>query len=480
MNAATLPKLSPQQRIRLMLKRVIESGFTSGINGVLSFDLEEDGKITGKFLENRQVYDFAITPNNILSYVESKVRSDAYLIGYYGDSGLLKYGARLDTSSSKRRCVAGKPCGKTCITKGKKCSIKLGNVAAKTMGAIRTQLKSAPPDTNKQDVAKKYNVTPLIAAGAIAGAAVIGMSAASYMAFRSEYREGFKESAEKVKTAVKEKLDKDSDTTPLKTGLNGDKDIDADEITLVVGGFAGQDGKNSEKWAKQLLGNDGLFDNHYVEPIENKEFDVDFQEHIENTKKGQFSPGTITGNNKILAMEMSWAKMLNTAIGKKHNPVSVNLATQAYYYHQKYPDKPINLMGYSAGGMVTHEAAEILKELGVTKNVKTANFGSPYWGLTEKVGDSITFASDNDQNMTGMPIRDRVEVSSVHNHFDYLKNPTVRKQLKGFLGGKAVSGEKISKEQEERIKKAQSRREKRNPEELKRKLEERNRRRKQN
>jgi hypothetical protein len=184
MTAATLPKLSPQQRIRLTLKRVIESGFTSGINGVLNFELEEDGKITGKFLENRQVYDFAITPNNILSYVESKVRSDAYLIGYYGDSGLIKSGInqpqmRHDTTKA-RKCITGKPCKKTCIEKGRKCDVKLGMPESRAINSIRKTIGSQNKknNTKTKNNSSNTNAGSVFAAGIATGAlGVLGVGA---------------------------------------------------------------------------------------------------------------------------------------------------------------------------------------------------------------------------------------------------------------------------------------------------------------
>lgn len=183
MTLATLPKLSPQQRIRLALKRVVESGFTSGIDGVLHYEMEEDGKISGKFLENRQVYDFAIAPNNTLSYIESKIRSDAYLIGYYTDSGLHKTGLnqpqlRRDDSKS-RRCVTGKICGKTCIEKGRKCSVKLGMAQRRTVNALRQVISSQGQSSTTKTPGRLSNPGASAFAGGIAAGAlgVLGVGA---------------------------------------------------------------------------------------------------------------------------------------------------------------------------------------------------------------------------------------------------------------------------------------------------------------
>lgn len=182
MTAASPPKLSYQQRIRLELKRVIESGFTSGIDGVLSYEMKENGEIVGKFLENRQVYDFAIAPNNTLSYVESKVRSDAYLIGYYGDSGLYKSGfnqpdMRRDASKA-RKCVTGKPCKNTCIEKGRKCAVKLGMAESRTINTLRQSISSTNQKPPAKAKANLPNMTGVFVGGLATGTlGVLGVGA---------------------------------------------------------------------------------------------------------------------------------------------------------------------------------------------------------------------------------------------------------------------------------------------------------------
>ncbi|MBD1995306.1 hypothetical protein H6G00_01505 [Leptolyngbya sp. FACHB-541] len=534
--------LPPMKAIALTLKQIIEEAFTSGISRVLTFDVDQQNGVNGKFHANEQVYDFAISSEGKLRYNEveatSASRSDSILNGFYLDSGKLRNG-RIDAApAGKRTCGAGKPCGKSCIERGDECQIALSpmsmvkfqklrraiiqvkaNRISMAQSAKATETKAnqpsqkaaeAPPkaakaeaspkpakeETTKEETTKKEGSGAVgnLAAGlvggiagaaafaaigaqirqgqdmplkpqdkqaldevptgakvaVVAGATLVGTPVAAYVVARAQYRNGFKESAELAKKMAEDPNEVWVDKKLDKRGK--------EQMTFVVGGFGGEEGKNSQRWGDQFAsgrkpgrGSDGLFDNHHVTPIDNKEFDVDAKAVAERLANGD--PITKAAEQYgLLALEIPTRLMLDTVFKEKRNPVAVRAAANAWAYHQKYPDKPINLVGFSGGGMATHEAAEILKEMGA-KNVRVANLGSPYWGLTEKVGDSITIGSANDDRIENVILRDRVEVETVTDHYGYFLDPNVRNTLKDFFSGKTVSSYQATDKEKEKARK---------------------------
>lgn len=385
----------------------------------------------------------------------------------------MKYTARIVLDAKgKAKCKVGKSCGDVCIPKKSKCKdtysesvelVKELQGVRKELSELRNELRrmrtseTKPPSITKNkeslDKASKaitnsIDISKVAAVGAIAGMSLISLPPAGYLAFRANYHNNFNKSAEEAKKiAIEIKDDIPSD---LKGGYKGiNNDTPADQITFVVGGFAGQGGENSLQYAQQFAPNRGsnaqntlkqsaednndspdLFENHHVVAINNRDFEIRPAGQREKVSIPiPFTDQTITDGTTE-----QFKTMLETSVIKGANPVSVELAAKAYAYRQKHPDKPINLMGYSAGGMVTHEAAQILEKMGV-KDVRVANFGSPYWGLTDKVGQSVTFASENDPVVSqgGVAIRDPVVVNKVANHFAYLQNPDVRRHLANFF-----------------------------------------------
>lgn len=287
---------------------------------------------------------------------------------------------------------------------------------------------------------------------ALVGASTVGVPVVSYLALRSKYRSGFKESAEIAK--------QQANSVKVPSDITGDLLFDgksitrsrsrlkqANQITFVVGGFGGEEGYNSVRWAKEFkegIGSDEssttkrekstLFDDHHIVAVNNADFDIDSS----STPEQQVERG----------VEL----MLRTTLKKGRNLTAVKTAAMAYAYYEKHK-LPINLIGYSGGGMATHEAAEILKEMGV--EVKVANFASPYWGLTKKVGNSITFVSPNDNASQNRPIREPINIKSVKNHFSYLRNEEVRSKLKDFFDGKLItekSREQLTSEEKAKAK----------------------------
>ncbi len=501
------------------LKVLINEAFRGGIDRVLNYNIQASGEIKGLFQDASQVYEFKITPDNKLSYIEFELkgkRSDSYLIGYFLDTGIKTDSNR---NTKPKKCLVGKPCGQGCVTKGKECRYKLSLKQSVIINKLREATPAKLPsnaqelDQNARDISKKFNVSPVVAIGAASGAALLSvpmLGAAGYMAFRNNYHEGFKKSAAEIKRDVDEgsrgysesgveyiQIFKEAPDS-LKSGVHKDlihgnnqqkpqptqPDIDdifsaqfengkwsarpkqpeattpkqdADQITFVVGGFAGQGGQNSQHYADQFYPPEGsqlrqdlearmsqygigadLFENHHVVPVDNRDFEL-----RPASERGEGFQIDLPGLTVTDETAEQFKVMLGASVVKGYNPTAYNLAFQAYTYHKKHPDKPINLLGYSAGGMAVHEAAHILKELGI-KNVRTAAFGSPYFGLTDKVYPGITFASKFDPvvNAGKIPIRNPV-MANTANHFTYLQEPSVRRHLKNLFDGKEPQSEDI-------------------------------------
>ncbi len=67
------PKVPPQQ-IALALRQIIQSVYRDGVDAVLSFDLNDSGNISGVFRDDRQLYNYTITDDAEISYVERNTR----------------------------------------------------------------------------------------------------------------------------------------------------------------------------------------------------------------------------------------------------------------------------------------------------------------------------------------------------------------------------------------------------------------------
>lgn len=310
---------------------------------------------------------------------------------------------------------------------------------------FRDKLSPQVAKLTTREIAKEYRSNPTWKIAAAAGAVAIGAPPATYLAARARYRAGFGESA-RMAREKSEAIGKDMDDLEgrgwmtfrddhaLKAGTclitKGDKfastgpgnSVRAKHITLVANGFDGTDNLNQAQVVqKKMMGQDKLFADHHFVLVNNE----------------GFSGKSSDPNNQTIEQGFK-DTFINTSKNNR-NPVAVRLAATAYAYHQRYPDLPINLIGYSGAGMATHEAAEILKTMGVKAQI--ANFGSPYFGMTEKVGRSVTFNNKYDYATEWTPVRDEVHINDVEDHLSYLKNDRVRQMLRDFLDGKEIKGD---------------------------------------
>ncbi|HEY9640899.1 MAG TPA: hypothetical protein V6C57_10480 [Coleofasciculaceae cyanobacterium] len=347
-------------------------------------------------------------------------------------------------SDAKKKCTSSTAyaCGDTCINNEKRCRVKGGSVASpeelKSLVAAGKSIKSGGTSQVEKSPADNTPKIPPMAgalgkAGAIAaGAALLGLPVAAYSAFRTNYRNGFKESARQA--------------TEMAKGIEvTDLGKDKSHVTFTIGGFSG-DASGGDR-LKNSLGELGI-DNHHLVPISNEEFDIRTPEEVAAgvNLSGQGDAGGKSIGVTDVAVRGLAAFTRNT-LQSGRNPVSVKIAAQAYAYSRRYPDKPITLVGHSAGGISSREAAEILNELGV--KTKVIAFASPHFGLTEPTDDTITIGSRNDAvlKQTGYSVMNGTWINSVQGHQmkEYFSDDSFREFMKMQLNGArqdAIAGTK--------------------------------------
>ena len=317
----------------------------------------------------------------------------------------------LERLDKKANCKVGKQCGDICIPKQSKCQLNM-------------------PDIPK--------VSPELVKGVAAGAGILGMSTVSYLAFRAKYRAGFAESAQ-----MAEKMANDVKVDDIPPGQT--------KITFATGGFYGPMGvegkKKAEDYFSYKLKTNILDADHHVITHRNDEFNIPESKPLikamELDKEGKKPDPLLFIQVAKDAIVDHYKQTLETALIKGRNPEAVKLASEVIAYNRAYPDKEIYLTGHSAGGMINHEAAEILDKLKIKVNV--VNFGAGYFGLTEKVGNSATIVNRSDfyfKTMAG--VRDPIYIGETDKIADdgghavkiYMNSPGIVKTAKSLFNQK--------------------------------------------
>jgi len=239
----------------------------------------------------------------------------------------------------------------------------------------------------------------------IIGAAIAGVSLTAYYLARARYRAGFSESAK-----IAKQMAEDIAASPT----------DREQITFVIGGFNNKGGKAGLEQAelyKEFLGN------HFILGVENPWYEVEYE---------------TSDPRKPLAI---LAKGLQALIVDGRNADAVKMAAVAYKYHLENPDKPINLLGYSGGGIVVREAHEILQSMGVNpKLIKSVAVAAPYDGFADLApGEHLTFMNQWDL-FANLPTLNGIHLYTEpndpiesHEFKSYLENPDFKKKLLEFL-----------------------------------------------
>lgn len=259
-----------------------------------------------------------------------------------------------------------------------------------------------------------------------AGTVLFGLSVGAYSFVRDRYRGNFANSAATAESQAKGvKVEKLPKTKPY--------------ITFCVDGFSDRDAPNRGKVVEEMLRDSDpqFFSKHHMVSVGGPEFN-----ELDNTPEG--TPEALKEPIRIFKAAM---RVAGTALIEGKNPQSVELAAQAYAYAKRYPDRQINMVGHSAGGLVIGEAAEILKLMpdgdAIAKNLRVVSLGTPYFGMTEQVagkgkdakGSTITISSSGDY-LGVLPKLNGVMVNTVKGHGieDYMNDPRVVTKVTGALG----------------------------------------------
>lgn len=179
--------LDISQSVNLRLKRIIRSVYGAGVNSVMGVKLQHDRSIVGRFRDGRQVFDFTLSPEDKLSYVEAK-NQDSYLIGYYLDAGLLRDVPPHEdaVSSSRKQCEKGKSCGLSCVARGVTCRVQLTRQAQAEAQAVRNELSSTQsplkPRKSNNGAAVAISVGVVSGVSLLATAAFLGLNPKSGVA----------------------------------------------------------------------------------------------------------------------------------------------------------------------------------------------------------------------------------------------------------------------------------------------------------
>lgn len=315
---------------------------------------------------------------------------------------------RLDRDA---KCKTGKPCktksGRTiCIPKDSKCASEKG-----------VQLKESEGEIGKL-------LTPIAA-----GAALVGMPTAAYVATVASYQGN-------IDNSVKEVQQMAAKIEPNELENFNNKE----QITFVSPGFGRGMGKVREglliERLKGEVGN-AVGKKHGLVVHQNEDFNVtkfkgidESEDFDKNDLKSYFAPAGQEGAYLKHFLKDATKQILNTTLVKKKNPEALKLAAKALAYNQKYPNKPINIVGYSAGGMISGEAEEILSRSGV-KNVKVVNFGTPYFGMLKEKPNVISVHSKGDPITKLFPTRKQYAkpIDDVRGHLGYFLHSETPKFL---------------------------------------------------
>lgn len=189
--------------------------------------------------------------------------------------------------------------------------------------------------------------------------------------------------------------------------LQGDHEYE----TFFSAGFSGTGGYNPEVYSKIT---EALGAKHSVTPVFNPEYEAD--------------TSIFDDAGTHLA---SITKRIAEAGGQGVNPVSKQMADQAYQAWLRDPDKKIRFAGYSAGAHVASDALEIFKQLAPTANAKAVGIGGApfdYRRSNLSTSDYQNVIRQDDQLL-----RQVAGVAMMNGQHERLVTPTNDKGLTGAL-----------------------------------------------
>jgi hypothetical protein len=248
-----------------------------------------------------------------------------------------------------------------------------------------------------------------------AGALLIGTSLLAYSKFKESYRSRFPDSGNMARNRG--------------IGMQGGlPDIGGKrQITFAVD-------SSVPRGAKAGAAGEGL----RTELMSDADFDRDH--HVVSIKQSAHRDpvdiDSLSPRDRKIAEAMSPVKQALQNARNGQNDAAVELAAQAFAYSRRYPDRSLNIIGHGDGGMVAHEAAEILKNIdtSVANRLKVATLNTPDFGLTDPVGQTASLASRNSP-ISFLPMKKKVTIDAPDSEGGrgMLRNSKTKEYLKGFF-----------------------------------------------
>jgi tape measure domain-containing protein len=207
---------------------------------------------------------------------------------------------------------------------------------------------------------------------------------------------------------------------------------DTKRIALVSGGFASKHGKSSHSVAERMK--PFLGEGTHVQPVENP--DTDWGDYDATVEKDP----------------ISWAKnavkvVAKHNLGKGYKEDSIQAAAYAKAYAKKAKEQGLNIpniegYGYSAGGFVMQEAAELSRE--TRTPFKGVGIGTPHYGISNTASqeDYISVLGGQDPLSKLQPVKSpnlRTYAKAGRKHLleEYTNNPDVQRDIFSHMGREA-------------------------------------------
>lgn len=291
--------------------------------------------------------------------------------------------------------------------------------------------KSGIPDDAK--CSKPTTGEQVARVGAILGvAALFKLSPVAYKKVQDNYRQGFAKSAELAKKRAEEIESQLEDVPP-----------GAKSVTISVGGFYGYEGEEAARKGE------AYFDYKLKNEILGTPESPGGGHHVVSHPNLGFNTSTpVTpynlGIGHVESTIAHYATLLKPVLLNGRNPEAVELAAKVIAYRKKNPAIAVNLLGHSAGGMITGEAAEILAKAGVQyePNV-TVNLGTGHFGILPRRERVVTLYRDDDLYLKTIPggVNNGVEIKTgnkkatpeSHRVRAYLNDEQVRQRIRGII-----------------------------------------------
>lgn len=335
-----------------------------------------------------------------------------------------------------------------------------GKLSLKTQGEKQTvkSIKDAAQEWKRLEALMSFaGSAPAKWGGAAAGAFLLGVGIRQWEAAKESYRKGLPESAKTAQERVPF-----INVRPIALGggkgktlpsLTTRKNAPSNNITFAVGSAlktkdgapeSGQDIINS--LASISRGGDATEGDKWLAgqtmiPFDMKETGI--PPYKGKSQIGRAAHVAINGIGNAVRNKM-----------RGRNQDAIDLAANLFAYAREYPNKRINIVAHSTGGMATKEALEIISKMevkadkrhkamtgkDVVKRFNVVLLGTPHFGYTENVSPnmrSITSAQDPLSILPSQSEGARNQwISSVKGHESkqYLSDPYVRESMREAFG----------------------------------------------